>query len=189
MTTPQEQIHHTPGFREVPAVDAPDLLLAPSPKWIRAFFQGEVVLDTRRAQLMYHDKPYPDCYAPLEDIREDLLEATEHTTRCPTRGEARYWSVKVGDRTAENAAWSYHQPPGDIPDISGLVSLDWHAMDAWFEEAEEVFVHPRDPFHRIDVRESTRHVEVRLGDTILADSRRPVLLFGAGGARGPGLVL
>ena len=179
--TSQKQNHpRTPGFRELLGEDAAGIILAPSPKRVRAFFGGEAVLDTRRAKLLYHDKPYPDYYIPKEDIREDLLEATDHTTECPARGEARYWNVSSGDGKAENAAWSYHQPPEDIPDISNLLSLDWKAMDAWFEEDEEVFVHPRDPYHRIDVRESASHVEVRLGDTVLADSRRPVLLFETG---------
>ena len=180
MTEEKKSRKRTPGFKEHLGEDAPGIILAPSPKRVRAFLEGEAVADTRRACLMYHDKPYPDYYFPTEDIRDDLLEATDHTTECPTRGEARYWSVKVADRTAENAAWSYHRPPEGIPDISGLLALSWKAMDAWFEEEEEVFVHPRDPYHRIDILESAVQVEVRVGDTVLADSRRPVLLFETG---------
>jgi len=156
------------------------ILLRPTPKRVRVFFGGEAVADSMRVQLMYSSKSTPDYYFPREDVREDFLEATDHTTECPDRGEARYWSVAAGGGTAENAVWRYHDPPEDIPDISGLFSFDWDSMDAWFEEEEEVFVHPKDPHHRIDVLESSRHVEIRVGTTPIAESRRPVLLFETG---------
>jgi uncharacterized protein (DUF427 family) len=168
------------GARKFAGEDAPGVLLEPTPKRVRVFFDGETVADSTRTRLLYHSAPVPDYYFPRDDVREDLLEATEHTTECPMRGEARYWSVSAGGRKAENAVWNYHDPPGDIPDISDLLAFDWSAMDAWFEEEEEVFVHPRDPYHRIDVRESARHVEIRVGDTLVAESRRPVLLFETG---------
>ena len=53
-------------------------------------------------------------------------------------------------------------------------------MDAWFEEDEEVFVHPRDPHHRVDVLRSSRHVRVRIDGRLVADSARPCVLFETG---------
>lgn len=157
-----------------------EIRMEPSPKWIRVYFGGQAVADSLGVRLLFHGGPAPDYYFPREDVREALLEASDHTTECPRRGPARYWSVKAGSRTAENAVWCYHDPPEDVPDISDLLSFDWDLMDAFFEEEEEVFVHPRDPYHRIDVRESSRHVQIRVGDTLMAESRRPVLLFETG---------
>ena len=66
------------------------------------------------------------------------------------------------------------------PDLSGLVTVNWGAVDRWLEEDEEVVGHPRDPFHRIDIRRSSRRVEVSLDGETVAESRRPVLLFETG---------
>jgi uncharacterized protein (DUF427 family) len=68
----------------------------------------------------------------------------------------------------------------DDPDLAGLVGLRWEAMDEWFEEDDEVFVHPRDPFHRVEVRQSSRRVRVELEGALLADSSRPLMLIETG---------
>jgi uncharacterized protein (DUF427 family) len=162
------------------AGDAPDLVVESSPKRVRAYLGGETVADSRRVRLIHQRGSLPAYYFPREDVRDELLEPTDHTTHCPVRGEARYWTVRVGEKVAENAAWNYHDPPDDVPDIGGLLSFRWSGMDRWFEEDEEVFVHPRDPYHRIDVLESSRHVEVRVGDVTVAESRRPVMLMETG---------
>lgn len=159
---------------------APEMILEPSPRRVRAFFGGEAVVDSRRAYLLHQRGSLPAYYFPRDDVREDLLAPTSHTSHCPIRGDARYWSLKVGDREVENAVWNYPDPREDAPDVSDLLSFYWDSMDRWFEEEEEVFVHPRDPYHRIDVLESSRHVEVRWEGTLLAESRRPVLLFETG---------
>ncbi len=96
------------------------------------------------------------------------------------KGEARYWSIVVGDRTAENAVWSYPEPIEGAPPLAGYYAFYWKRVDQWFEEDEEVFVHPRDPYHRIDATSSSRHVTVSLNDELLAESRRPTLLFETG---------
>jgi uncharacterized protein (DUF427 family) len=61
--------------------------------------------------------------------------------------------------------------------IRDLIAFYWDRVDAWFEEDEQVYVHPRDPYHRIDVRRSARLVEVSFDGTVLAQSRRPLALF------------
>lgn len=70
--------------------------------------------------------------------------------------------------------------PLEDADLSGFVLVEWDAVERWLEEEEEVVGHPRDPFHRIDVRQSSRHVAISLGDVTIADSRRPMLLFETG---------
>lgn len=151
-----------------------------SPKRVRGFFNDEVVVDSSRARLLFETRHLPVYYFPLEDIRQDLLVPTDHTTHCPYKGDARYWSVTVGDRVVENAVWNYPHPIEGCPDISGLAAFYWNKMDAWFEEDEEVFVHPKDPYHRIDVLESSRHIEISVDGVKIADSHRPKLLFETG---------
>ena len=86
------------------------LLLHPFPRRVRARFAGEVVLDSTRGALLHESNILPRLYVPLEDVRADLLERTDHATHCPFKGDASYWSVRVGDRVAENAVWTYEEP-------------------------------------------------------------------------------
>jgi uncharacterized protein (DUF427 family) len=144
-------------------------------KRVRTYLGGELVADTLRPKLVWEVPYYPAYYLPQEDVRMELLTPTDHTERSPSRGEARYFTVRAGDRTAENAAW--HYPDSPMEGLRGLIRFDWEAMDAWFEEDEEVFVHPRDPHKRVDILASSRHVEVVIGGEKVADSHHPRLLF------------
>ena len=81
-------------------------------------------------------------------------------------------------RWPTDAAWEY--PDSPIDELRGHLRFEWGAMDAWFEEDEEVFVHPRDPYSRVDILTSSRHVEVDVGGVRLADTHRPTLLFETG---------
>src|SRR6266545_3593807 len=152
----------------------------PSPRRVRAFLDNVAVADSKRVLLLFERGHLPTYYFPPEDVRMDLLEPTQRTTHCPYKGDASYWTVKVGDRTAENAAWGYLEPLPDRTDIKGHVAFYWNRMDAWYEEDDEVFVHARDPYHRVDVLNSSRHVQVKVGDVVVADSHRPRLLFETG---------
>jgi len=162
--------------------DAPEhiLYIEHYPRRIRATIGGQTVLDTTRAKLLHETAHLPVLYAPLEDLREDLLEATDHATHCPFKGDASYYTVRAGDRTEENAVWYYPSPLDGAAPIEGHAALYWDRMDAWFEEEEPVFGHLRDPFHRVDVRESVRHVRIEAGGETVAESDRPKLLFETG---------
>ena len=151
-----------------------------SPRRVRAVLGGETVADSRRVKLMHETGHLPIYYFPEEDVRMDLLEATDHTTTCRFKGEASYWSVRVGETVAENAVWSYPDPIESAPPIAGYVAFYWRKMDRWFEEDEEVFVHPRDPYHRVDALESSRHVKVSVNGEVVAETERPVVLFETG---------
>jgi uncharacterized protein (DUF427 family) len=151
-----------------------------SPRRVRVVFGGETVADSRRVKLMHETRYLPVYYFPEEDVRMDLLEATDHTTRCPFKGDASYWSVRVGEKVAENAVWSYPEPIETAPPIAGYLAFYWRKMDHWYEEAEEVFVHPRDPYHRVDVLESSRHVKVSINGEVVAETDRPTILFETG---------
>lgn len=148
-----------------------------SPKRVRVEFNGETVADSRRMKLLHETGLLPVYYFPEADVRAELLEPTDHTTRCPFKGDASYWSVRAGDRIAENAAWSYPEPLEDAPPLAGYIAFYWDKMDAWYEEDEEVTVHPRDPYHRIDVLDSSRHVRISVNGELVAETRRPKILF------------
>jgi uncharacterized protein (DUF427 family) len=151
--------------------------LEPSPRWVRVRFGGQFVADSRRVLLLRETGHVPVYYFPPADVRMDLLVPSGRTSACPHKGEAVHWHVRVGGRTAEEAAWSYIKARSDSPALSGYVAFDWPKMDAWYEEDDEVYVHARDPYKRIDVLHSSRHVRVVVAGLTVADSRRPRLLF------------
>jgi uncharacterized protein (DUF427 family) len=165
---------------EVRAPDDHVLYFEDSPKRVRVVFNGETVADSRRVKLMHEAGLLPVYYFPEEDVRMELLEGSDHASYCPFKGDASYWSVRVGDKVAENAAWGYPSPIDSAPPLSGLIAFYWRRMDHWYEEDEEVFVHPRDPYHRVDVLESSRHVKVSVNGEVVAETNRPKILFETG---------
>jgi len=152
----------------------------PSPRHVRAVFAGTTVADSKRVLLLRERGHVGVYYFPMDDVRMDLLVRTDKHTRCPYKGDASYWSVEVNGRRAENAVWAYEDPLSERVDIKGHVAFYWDKLDHWFEEDEEVFVHPRDPHHRVDACRSSRHVRVVIGGETVAASDRPVLVFETG---------
>ena len=152
--------------------------IEPAAKRVRAVLEGMAVFDTKRPTLVWEGPHFPVYYVPAEDVAADVLVPSDHMERSPSRGEARFWSVRVGDRLAENAARQY--PDSRFEALRDLIRFEWGAMDAWFEEDEEVFTHARDPHHRVDILRSSRHVEVILNGVTVADSQSPTLLFETG---------
>jgi uncharacterized protein (DUF427 family) len=152
----------------------------PTVKRVRAMLGGETVVDSRRTLILFEEGHLPVYYFPRADVREDMLEPTERHTRCPRKGVASYWTVRAGESVAENAVWGYPDPIESCPDIAGHVAFYWHAMDSWWEEDDEVFVHARDPYHRVDVLRSSRHVRVALDGEVVAETQRPLLLLETG---------
>jgi uncharacterized protein (DUF427 family) len=151
-----------------------------SPRRIRARFAGEEIVDSRHAKMLHEHAHLPIYYFPRDEVRMDLLEPTDHSTRCPLKGDASYWSVRVGDRVAENAVWGYPDPIDEAPPVADYLAFYWHKMDEWYEEDELAIVHARDPYHRVDVLESSRHVRVSINGELVAESRRPLGLFETG---------
>ncbi len=152
----------------------------PNARRVRVFYGGQPVADSTRTIYVFETGHLPVYYFPRADVRFGLLEATDHHTHCPFKGDASYYSVVAGDRRAENAVWAYPQPLPSVPELADYVAFYWTSADAWFEEDDEVFKHPRDPHHRVDVLNSSRHVQVKVGDVVVADSTRPRLLFETG---------
>ncbi len=153
------------------------VLLEPSPRRVRVKFNGEFVADSTNARLLFETKHLPVYYFPRTDVRFDLLAPTDHHTFCPYKGKASYWTIRVGDRVSENAVWGYPDPYDEVPALADLVAFYWDRVDHWYEEDEEIFVHPRDPYKRVDVVASSRPVRVIVGGETIAETRRAQFLF------------
>ena len=150
----------------------------PSAKRVRAYLGGEVVADTIHPVLVWEVPYYPAYYFPVGDVRTDLLEPDGGTAHSPSRGDGQTYTVTAGGKRAPAAALRYTDSP--IPELRDLIRLEWGAMDAWFEEDEEVFTHPRDPYTRIDILPSSRHVRIEIAGVTVAESSSPTLLFETG---------
>ncbi len=116
--------------------------IEPSGKHVKVVFNGEIIADSRRALILYETRLPAIYYVPREDIAMQFLEPSDHRTYCPFKGTANYWTVKVGDKSAENAAWSYEDPIEEALGIRGYIAFYWNQMDAWFEEDREVEIDP-----------------------------------------------
>ena len=152
----------------------------PNRRRVRVFFGGEAVADSSATIYLFETGHLPVYYFPRADVRFDLLDPTSEKSHCPYKGDASYYTVVAGGRRYENAVWAYPEPIASVPELADYVAFYWAKADAWYEEDDEVFKHPRDPYHRVDVLSSSRHVEVRVGGVLVADSRRPRLLFETG---------
>jgi uncharacterized protein (DUF427 family) len=159
------------------STSSPTVRVEPCPRRVRVVFGGEVVADTTDALYVFEAGHLPKYYFPRADVRTEVLRESDHTSHCPRKGDARYWTIVVGDRESRDAVWAYPDVIAGCPDITGYVSFYWNRVDAWFEEDDEVFVHARDPYKRVDVLRSSRHVVVRIDGEVVADSHRPLLLF------------
>ena len=156
---------------------APAVRLEPTAKRVRCVLAGTVVADSTHAMLCFETNRLAVYYFPMHDVRDGALVASGRTYESALKGTAQYFDVIAGGVTVSDAAWEYHEALPGADRGTRYVAFHWGLMDAWFEEDEEVFIHPRDPYHRIDVLQSSRKVEVTLNGRVLAGSLRPRILF------------
>ena len=156
----------------------PRLRVEPGPKRVRAYLGGVAVVDSTHVRLVWESPRYPTYYFPLADVRGDLLHPTGTTRHSPSRGDAELYDVRVDDRVAPGAAYRHADSP--VAELRDLVAFSWSAMDHWFEEDEEVRVHARNPYTRVDVLPSSRSVRVEVDGVVVARSDHPTLLFETG---------
>ena len=152
----------------------------PSPRWVRVYFNNQLIADSREMMLLRETNHLPLYYFPKKDVRMDYLQPSNHTVHSDLKGQGIFWHVQVGDKIANNAAFTFRNPPGNGPKLEDHVAFEWKKMDAWFEEDEEVFVYARDPYKRVDVLPSSRHIKVVVDGVTVADTKRPWLLFETG---------
>lgn len=143
-------------------------------KRVRGYLGGELVFDTTRPMLVWEVPYYPAYYIPVEDVAAELVP-TGRIERSPSRGDAECFHVRVGDALAEDIAWRY--PDSPIEGLRDLVRFEWNGLDEWLEEDEPVYTHPRDPYTRVDILASSRHVQVVVDGVKVADSHQPRILF------------
>ena len=148
--------------------------MEPGTKRVRVHVGGELVADTIQPVLVWEVPYYPTYYFPVSDVRAELLQREDGVGHSPSRGDEYRFSV----RGRPHAALRYEDSP--IEELRDLIRFDWHSMDAWFEEDEQVFTHPRDPYTRVDILASSRHVRVEVGGTTIAESTSPRILFETG---------
>ena len=156
-----------------------EVIVEPTAKWVRAFSGGRPVASSRDALLLLGWHLTPAYLFPEDDVATDALTSSGESED-PMLGTLRHYDLHGADPVVERAAWSVVDPAASAPDLTNCYGLDWDAMDAWYEESEQVFVHPRDPYHRIDVLESSRHVEIVVEDRVVASTERPRVLFETG---------
>ena len=147
-------------------------------KRVRAYLGGTVVVDSIAPLLVWEVPYYPTYYFPEGDVRAELVADGGVDLHSPSRGDAKTLSVLTAGSRAVGAAARYEDSP--IDELRGTVRLQWDAMEAWFEEDEQVYTHPRDPYTRVDILASSRNVRVLLDGVVLADSSSPRLLFETG---------
>jgi uncharacterized protein (DUF427 family) len=163
-----------------PPPASPAIHLEPTAKRVRTVLGDVTVADSTHAMLSIETNRLPVYYFPRSDVRAGALVPSGRVYESPLKGVATYFDVVTSRRTVGDAAWEYCEAlPGGEPGTD-YVAFHWTLMDAWFEEDEEVFVHPRDPHHRIDILQSSRHVTASVNGVVLGDSSRPRILFETG---------
>ncbi|MEU6655290.1 DUF427 domain-containing protein [Streptomyces sp. NPDC046900] len=147
---------------------------------MRVKFNDTWIADSENVILLHEPGRYPVAYFPREDVDEQTLVPSDKTTHHKDLGDTAWYAVQVGDRTTERAAWEYTALPKHAADLQGRMAFAWRAMDAFYEENERILGHASDPYHRIDIRDTSRTLEVRLGDTVIARTEHPKALYESG---------
>jgi len=152
----------------------------PSPKRLRIVVGSIPIADTINGLVMYESDHLPVYYFPMKDVKQEFLMASATSTECPYKGIATHYSLNTGVTLVEDAGWRYLEPVADCPPIADYMAFYWNKINHWYEEDEEVFVHARDPFRRVDCLPSSRRVQVVVDRETVADSRRAIFLFETG---------
>jgi uncharacterized protein (DUF427 family) len=113
----------------------PGITIEPNPKRVTVTFNGRTIGDTTRALVMRATDSPPTLYLPRDDVDMTLLQRTTHATHCPYKGDAAYFSIKAGDRVAENAVWTYEAPYPKVAAIKDHVAFYPERVDAIEEKA------------------------------------------------------
>jgi uncharacterized protein (DUF427 family) len=163
-----------PGY---PGLITPIDHVEPVPRQIRGYVDGQVLFDTHEALYVWEFPPYPQFYIPREAVDGALL-LDEDRTQNTKRGKVQVYGLAGADGARDASARLYVE--SDVAAIVGHFRFDWSAVDAWFEEDEEIFVHPRNPYARTDVLRSSKRVRVELEGVVLAETGAPLILFETG---------
>ncbi len=160
------------------------LYVEPLRRRLRVRFAGEWIVDSEDVLLLHEPGHYPVALFRPADVRPDVLRYEERVTRHRDLGDTGWFGVTVGDTHSARAAWTYLDPPAHAEILRDRVAFAWRAMDAFFEEDERIVGHAADPYHRIDIRPTSRHLTVDVagtgGSRRVADTTRPLVLYESG---------
>src|SRR6266403_1916953 len=157
------------------------LYVEPLRRRMRARFGGNWIADSEHVLLLFEPGRYPVAYFPETDVSPHTLERTEQTTQHPDLGLTSWYSVRAGEQhIAPRGAWQHIGLPAHASELQARVAFAWRAMDAFYEEGERIVGHAADSYHRIDIRQASRDLVVRHGDRIIADTKRPLVLYESG---------
>jgi uncharacterized protein (DUF427 family) len=160
----------------------PERLLYAEPlrRRMRVQFGGRWIAESEHVLVLFEPGRYPVAYFPETDVSRESLQRTEHTTRHHDLGLTAWYTVRAGDKTAARGAWQHIELPQYARDLQGRVAFAWPAMDAFYEEDERILGHAADGYHRIDIRQTSRRLVVRHHERLIADSKRPLVLYESG---------
>ena len=156
------------------------LFAEPLRRRMRVKLAGEWLADSEDVVLLHEPARYPVAYFPLADIRPGVLVSENRRTQHQDLGETSWFSVNAGGKSVAHAAWQHTALPEYASPLQGRVAFAWRAMDAFYEEDERIVGHAADAYHRIDIRQTSRHLVVKDGDRVVADTKRPLVLFESG---------
>ncbi|MFD3457530.1 DUF427 domain-containing protein [Streptomyces sp. NPDC058691] len=156
------------------------LYAEPLRRRMRVRYADEWIADSEDVVLLHEPGRYPVAYFPRPDVRDDALLPTDRTTRHQDLGETSWFTVRAGDRRTERAAWELTALPEYAGELKDRVAFAWRAMDAFYEEDERILGHAADAYHRIDIRDTSRTLEVRSEGRVVARSEHPVVLYESG---------
>jgi uncharacterized protein (DUF427 family) len=146
-------------------------------KRVRILLAGELVADTIAPLLVWEVPYYPAYYIPATDVKAELISYGSDSDK--VLGDAELFTVQVpGGASAVGAARRY--PASPVRQLTEAIRFEWSAMSEWLEEDEPVYTHPRDPYTRVDILASSRHVRVEIDGVTVADSTSPRILFETG---------
>jgi uncharacterized protein (DUF427 family) len=160
----------------------PERLLYAEPlrRRMRVRFGGTWIADSEHVLLLFEPDRYPVAYFPKADIAPAVLQLSERGTRHRDLGPTSWYTVSVGEVSASRGAWEHSQLPSHASELQERVAFAWPAMDAFYEEDERIVGHAADSYHRIDIRQTSRHLVVRHHDRVIANTKRPVVLYESG---------
>jgi uncharacterized protein (DUF427 family) len=156
------------------------LYAEPLRRRMRVVFDGRTIVDSEDVVLLHEPGHYPVAFFSMADIEEGALDSTDRRTAHRELGETSWFTVVGKNTNAARAAWQYTSLPGFADILRDRVAFAWRAMDAFYEEDERILGHAADPYHRIDIRNSSRHLVVKAGATIVAETHTPVALYESG---------
>lgn len=123
-----------PGFRQHPDHEVKARLFRGR---VKVSAEGTDIADTRFAVVVEETNHAPTYYIPLDDISEEYLVPSSHVTRCPFKGKARYWNLKLGEHEIDNAVWAYETPYDEVLELAGLAAFFANKVTIEVTDGEE----------------------------------------------------